>query len=77
MGNLWQKPLSALAAGYRADRHPICGSLLRGGQAALSADAGVPTGAGYVDECYLCDTVRKAILERYPAQLAPRQVYGR
>ena len=76
MGNLWETPLSELVAGYRPDAHPICGPLLEGGPAALARALGVTPADGYVDECHLCSVCRKAVLDRYPHQLGPRQVYG-
>jgi len=75
-GNLWQEPLSEIMAGYRAEDHPICAPLLRGGPAELARELGVQTDAGYVSACHLCYSVRKAAINNHPDQLAPRQVYG-
>jgi len=30
----------------------------------------------YVDECHLCYLTRRALLDRFPEYLAPKQVYG-
>jgi hypothetical protein len=76
MGNLWQTPLSEMAAGYDASCHPICGPLIEGGPAELARSTGFAPATGYVDECHMCYTVRKAMVARYPDILAPRQVYG-
>ena len=75
-GNLWVTPLRDLMSRYRADRHPICGPLVRGGPAALATELGVPHADGYVDACHFCYSVRRALIDRFPEDLAPRQVYG-
>jgi organic radical activating enzyme len=76
MGNMWETPLSELVRDYDPHAHPVCGPLIRGGPAALARELGVKPEAGYVDECHLCYSVRRAALERYPEYLAPKQVYG-
>ncbi|HUI54929.1 MAG TPA: radical SAM protein [Bryobacteraceae bacterium] len=76
MGNMWATPLSELARRYDARQHPICGPLLAGGPAALAKEYGVQMPDGFVDECHYCYAVRKSLIDRFPAYLAPRQVYG-
>ena len=76
MGNMWETPLSALVREYDAETHPVCGPLVRGGPAGLAREYGVEHGKSYIDECHLCFDVRRALLERFPQYLAPRQVYG-
>jgi hypothetical protein len=76
LGNLWHKPLAELVAGYDPDSHPVAGPLLKGGPALLAADYGLSHEEGYVDECHFCYLMRRALLERLPETLAPRQVYG-
>ncbi|MHB1294082.1 MAG: radical SAM protein [Anaerolineae bacterium] len=76
MGNAWREDLGDLFAGYQAHAHAICGPLLRGGPAELVRAHDLPHAAGYVDACHLCYEARKALLERRPELLAPRQVYG-
>ena len=76
IGNLWKTPLSQLVRDYRPDAHPVCGPLLRGGPAELAKALGIVPEVGYVDECHFCYWVRKALLEQFPDELAPRQVYG-
>lgn len=76
LGNMWASPLSQLIAGYRPDAHPICGPLIRGGPAELARACGPTAAAGYIDACHLCYLTRKAVIERYPEALAPKQVYG-
>lgn len=76
MGNLWETPLSELTGRYDGRRHPICGPLLSGGPAELAKEYGVDLPDDFVDECHYCYTVRKALIDRFPEHLAPRQVYG-
>ena len=76
MGNMWETPLAELVEAYRAREHPVCGALSQGGPAELVRQHGLPHEDEYVDECHLCFLARKALLERYPRYLAPRQVYG-
>ncbi len=76
IGNVWQRPLSAIAREYDAEAHPVCGPLLAGGPAFLARLYGVRHEEAYVDECHLCFLTRRALLDRFPEHLAPRQVYG-
>lgn len=76
MGNAWQTPLPELVARYEPAAHPICGPLLQGGPARLAEEYGLGQREGYVDACHLCYEVRRALLERFPRQLGPPQVYG-
>ena len=76
MGNMWETPLSELALEYEPQAHPICGPLLKGGPAELAREYGVALPDDFVDECHYCYTVRKALVDRFPGYLAPRQVYG-
>ncbi|MDH7490128.1 MAG: radical SAM protein [Anaerolineae bacterium] len=76
MGNLWEKPLAAMVAGYDPDAHPIIGPLLRGGPARLAEEHGLSHEEGYVDACHLCYSMRKALIGCFPSHLAPKQVYG-
>lgn len=76
IGNMWKTPLSELIARYDPAAHPICGPLVRGGPAELARAMSVPHEGDYVDECHLCYEVRRALIDRFPELLAPRQVYG-
>ena len=76
MGNMWETPLSRLVKEYDADAHPICGPLLRGGPGELVRAYDLDLRGEYVDECHLCFLARKALTDRFPEYLAPRQVYG-
>jgi hypothetical protein len=66
MGNMWQRPLSALSKEYEADSHPICGPLVKGAPALLAQEYDVNPEADYVDECHFCYPVRRALVERFP-----------
>ncbi len=76
LGNIWQMPLAELLAGYDPQAHSIAGPLLSGGPAALVETYDLLHEEGYVDACHLCYAARLALLERFPALLGPRQVYG-
>lgn len=76
MGNLWQRPLSELVAEYKAGEHPICAPLTMGGPAALARQYEVDHEEEYIDECHFCYLTRRALIDRFPTYLAPRQVYG-
>ena len=76
MGNCWKTPLSELIRGYDARKHPICGPLVRGGPIRLIEEHGLDLKDKYVDECHLCYVARRALLDKFPEYLAPRQVYG-
>ena len=76
MGNCWKTPFSELVQGYDAQKHPICGPLVRGGPIRLVEEHGLELKDEYVDECHLCYSARLALLDKFPEYLAPRQVYG-
>lgn len=76
MGNIWATPLAQLVKTYAPASHPIVGPLLQGGPALLARTYNVEHPAGYVDACHLCYLARKALMDRFPQFLAPRQVYG-
>ncbi len=76
MGNIWRLPLAELVRSYDGTKHPIAGPLLRGGPQALVQETGVQIGAAFVDECHACYLARKALLQHFPSELAPKEVYG-
>ncbi|MFC1679504.1 radical SAM protein [Elusimicrobiota bacterium] len=77
IGNIWKRPLKDIVGDYDPESHPIAGPLLRGGPHALAREYDLPVEeAGYVDACHICYLARKALLGRFPEQLAPGQVYG-
>ncbi len=76
MGNLFERPLKEIVAGYRPAKHPIVGPLLRGGPAELVRRYDVPHAEGYADACHLCFSARLALRARFPAELGPDPMYG-
>jgi hypothetical protein len=76
IGNMWMTPLSELVSNYRSDSHPICGPLIRGGPAELAKELGVMPETGYIDECHFCYLARRAVIDKHPDYLTPKQVYG-
>jgi MoaA/NifB/PqqE/SkfB family radical SAM enzyme len=76
MGNCLETPLSELVKNYEASKHPICGPLVKGGPALLAREYGVDHNDGYVDACHFCYLMRRALLDKFPQYLNPRQVYG-
>lgn len=76
IGNMWETPLSELIKNYDPESHPICAPLLKGGPAELVREYEVEHDDEYVDECHFCYLVRKALIDRFPQYLAPRQIYG-
>lgn len=76
IGNIRRRPLAEIMAGYDPASHPIVGPLLAGGPAELARRYGLPAGETYASDCHLCYTVRRSLLERFPEELCPGQVYG-
>jgi MoaA/NifB/PqqE/SkfB family radical SAM enzyme len=76
MGNLFETSLAELVANHNAAAHPICGPLVAGGPARLVQEYGVEHEPEMIDECHLCFDARRKLIDRFPGQLAPPQVYG-
>jgi hypothetical protein len=76
MGNAWRTPMADLVVSYEPDAHPIAGPMLRGGPARLAEEHGVQPRDAYVSACHMCYLVRRALIDRFPEYLGPRQVYG-
>jgi len=76
IGNLLQTPLAEICTAYDPDAHPIIGPLLRGGPTELTRQYELPHAETYADACHLCYATRLNLRQRYPALLAPDQVYG-
>ncbi len=76
IGNCWESPLSELAKNYDPESHPICGPLVSGGPVGLLEKHGIQMKENYVDECHLCYSARKRLIEKFPELLGPRQLYG-
>jgi len=76
IGNVFETPLKEICENYNADAHPICGSLLKGGPAALVAEYNLQPASRYADACHLCYEARTMLRERFPQVLNPDQMYG-
>jgi MoaA/NifB/PqqE/SkfB family radical SAM enzyme len=76
VGNIWEQPLKEIMDSYDPQKHPILSHIVNGGPAKLADQFGFDASPGYVDHCHLCYEVRKTLLDRFPKELAPKQVYG-
>lgn len=76
IGNFKTTPLKSILENYPQEDNPIVQCLMRGGPAELASGFNFTHLNNYADACHACFTIRKALLEEYPAILAPRQVYG-
>jgi hypothetical protein len=76
IGNLFERPLKEICAGYDPDRHPITGPLLSGGPAEFLRRYKLSIEGEYADACHLCYNARLVLRERFVKQLGPDQVYG-
>ncbi|OGK10006.1 MAG: hypothetical protein A2Y63_02575 [Candidatus Riflebacteria bacterium RBG_13_59_9] len=76
MGNRGETPLSELVRNYDAGKHPVCAALVRGGPAELARQYELEHENSYVDACHFCYLLRRALIDRFPGYLVPRQVYG-
>ncbi len=77
MGNLWRTPLSELVRSYDPRKRAVAGPIQRGGPAALAAEHGLSPEPDYASACHLCYRIRERLLDRFPDELGPGQVYGR
>jgi organic radical activating enzyme len=76
IGNLAEKSLQNICDEYKPDTHPIVGPLLAGGPAGLVKQYGLPHQKSYADACHLCYEARSSLRDRFPAVLAPPNMYG-
>jgi hypothetical protein len=76
MGNVKRTPLQVLFKQFDPHKHPICGSILKGGPAELVRTYHVQHEEGYVDECHMCYSTRVKLRKMFPEVLAPDQMYG-
>lgn len=76
IGNAWERPLHHLIEEFDSRRHMIVQSLLDGGPSKLIQNVAVQPDMEYVDACHCCYSIRRELIDQYPEQLAPRQVYG-
>ena len=76
IGNVFERPLSEIMKSYEPGNHPIVGPLKTGGPVALANELQITHGDRFIDECHFCFTLRKNLVDEFPEQLGPRQVYG-
>jgi len=76
IGNIFERSLTEIMAGYDPDAHPVVGPLLAGGPAELVRRYDLPHREGYADHCHLCYESRCALRQRFPDVLTPDQMYG-
>ncbi len=76
IGNLYETPLSVLIQNYKAEKHPVCGPLLKGGPKCLAETYHLDHAMEYASDCHFCYSMRKKLLTDFPKYLAPAQVYG-
>ncbi len=76
IGNLFEKNLDDICAGYNPEVHPVVGPLLEGGPCALITEYALPHEAAYGDACHLCYSARRMLRQRFPSDLRPDQMYG-
>jgi hypothetical protein len=77
IGNILQTPLKEICTRFDPDLHPITGCIIRGGPAELIRAYDLPHADDYADACHLCYVSRRLLRSRFPAVLAPDQMYGR
>jgi len=76
IGNMNETSLKDIFNNFNAEKHPICGPILKGGPAELVKKYHIKHEKDYVDECHLCYSARLKLRERFPQILAPDQMYG-
>jgi hypothetical protein len=76
IGNLLERPLTEIVAGFRPNEHPIIGPLLDGGPAEIVRRYKLAHKDAYADHCHLCYESRRALRSRFPDVLTPDQMYG-
>ena len=76
IGNLLERPLTEIVAGFHPDDHPIIGPLLHGGPAELARHHALEHAPEYADHCHLCYVSRSKLRSKFPGILTPDQMYG-
>jgi len=76
IGNMNKTSLNDILNSFNAEKHPICGPILRGGPVELVKKYHVKHEKDYVDECHLCYSARLKLRKKFPQILAPDQMYG-
>jgi len=76
IGNMNRNSLKDIFDNFNAEKHPICGPILKGGPVELVKKYNIEHEEEYVDECHLCYSTRLKLRKRFPQILAPDQMYG-
>jgi MoaA/NifB/PqqE/SkfB family radical SAM enzyme len=76
IGNLFETSLRQICADYAPESHPIIGPITSAGPAELVRRYELELDGDFADACHLCDAARRALRPRFPAILAPDQMYG-
>jgi len=76
IGNMNKTSLKDIFDNFNAEKHPICGPILKGGPVELVKKYNIEHDEEYVDECHLCYSARLKLRKRFPQILAPDQMYG-
>ncbi|MHA2499740.1 MAG: radical SAM protein [Candidatus Hodarchaeales archaeon] len=76
IGNLLERPLADIMAGFDPHTNPILKLLLAGGPAALVKEYDLPLKESFADACELCYHARIELRSRFPSILQPDQMYG-
>jgi MoaA/NifB/PqqE/SkfB family radical SAM enzyme len=76
IGNLNEKSLRMICDEYEPEAHPIVGPLLANGPAGLVKKFDLPHKKHYADACHLCYEARMVLRDRFPAVVAPPNMYG-
>jgi hypothetical protein len=77
IGNLFEKPLAEIMAGYDPIAHPVTGPVLVGGPLELVKRYRLQHETFYADACHLCYTSRNQLRDRLSDVLTPCQMYGK
>ena len=76
IGNTWNSSLNQIIEEYDSINHPICGPIIKGGPNELANHYGFQLSGRFVTECHYCYTIRRKLVDIFPDQLTPKQVYG-
>lgn len=76
IGNLNEKSLRTICDEYKPEAHPIVGPLLASGPTGLVKKYDLPHNKHYADACHLCYEARNSLRDRFPAEVAPPNMYG-
>ena len=76
IGNTFQAPLEQIINNYDVSTHEILHHIQDAGPAGLIEELDLPPVSKIADTCHGCYITRKALIDKYPHILGPRQVYG-